>query len=91
MTITRPELSYPVGMINQFMAQLTMEHLQCAQRILRYVNGTKDRGLLYQIGTAKHLIGYTDAYWAGNADDRRSTSGFAFSLGSVAITWSSKK
>ena len=66
MTITRPD---------QFMARPTEEHLQCAQRVLRYVSGTKDRGLLYQAGTAAQLVGYTDADWAGNAADRRSTSG----------------
>ena len=55
------------------------------------VSGTKDRGLLYRTGTAAQLVGYTDANWAGNVNDRRSTSGFAFSLGSAAIAWSSKK
>ena len=91
MTITRPDLSYPVGVISQFMARPTVEHLQCAQRVLRYVSGTKDRGLLYRAGTAAQLVGYTDADWAGNAADCRSTSGYAFSLGSAAIAWSSKK
>ena len=52
------------------MARPTEEHLQCAQRILQYVNGTKDRGLLYQTDTATQLVGYTDADWAGNATDR---------------------
>jgi hypothetical protein len=37
------------------------------------------------------LAGYTDADWAGNAADRRSTSGYAFSIGSAAVAWSSKK
>ena len=91
LTITRPDVSYPVDMISQFMAQPTMEHLQCAQSILWFVNGTMDRGLLYQATVTNPLVGYTDADWAGNASDRRSTSGFAFSLGSVTIAWSSKK
>jgi hypothetical protein len=47
LTITRPDLSYPVGVISQYMARPTEEHLQIALRILRYVSGTKDRGLLY--------------------------------------------
>ena len=63
------------------MARPTEEHLQCAQCVLRYVSGTKDLGLL----------GYTDADWVGNAADYRSTSGYAFSLGSAVIAWSSKK
>ena len=47
--------------------------------------------MLYQVGVAEKLIGYTDGDWAGNTDDRRSTSGFTFSLGSATITWSSKE
>ena len=46
------DLSYPVGVISQFMVRLTEEHLQCAQRVLRYISGTKDRGLLYRTGTS---------------------------------------
>ena len=91
LTISRPDLNYPDDTISQFMARPTEEHLQCAQRILRYVSGTKDRGLLYQTGVADQLVGYTDANWAENIADRRSTSGFTFSLGSAAIAWSSKK
>ena len=67
------------------MAHLAVEHLQCTHQILRYVSGTKDRGLLYGTGVARQLVGYMDANWAGNANDRRSTFGYAFSLGSVAV------
>ena len=83
LTITRTDLNYPVGVISQFMARPTEEHLQCAQHVLRYVSNTKDRGLLYRNGT--------DAQLVGNDADRRSTSGYAFSLWSAAIAWSSKK
>ena len=61
------------------------EHLQCAQRILHYANVTKDRALLYRVGVAEKLVGYTDAEWARNTNDCRSTSVLRFSLGSVAI------
>ena len=83
--ITRPDLSYPVGLTSQFMSQPMVEHLQCTQRILHYVHNTKDRALLYRIGIAEHLVGYLDSDWTGNAGDRRSISRFAFSLGSATI------
>ena len=86
LTITGPNLSYPVGAISQSMAQPTVEHLQCTHHIVRYVSGTKDRRLLYRIGVAEQLVGYIDADWAGIISARRSTSGFVFSLGSVTIT-----
>ena len=79
--MTRPDPSYPFGLINQYMSQPKAEHLQCTQRILRYVRGTKDRALLYRTGITEKLVGYTDADWVGNAGDRRSTSRFTFSLG----------
>ena len=51
-----------------------------------------DYALFYEAaGTELQLFGYTDADWAGSMSDRRSTSGFMFSLGNAAITWSSKK
>ena len=52
---------HPVGLISQFMARPTEEHLSCAQRILMYVSGTKDRRLLYHTGIAEQLVAYTDA------------------------------
>ena len=47
--------------------------------------------MLYRIDAAEQLVGYTNIDWAGNIDDRRSTSGFALSLGSTTIPGSIKK
>ena len=66
-------------------------HLDCATRILRYVSATMDYGIVYKSNMSIRLEGYTDADGAGYKADRRSTSGFVFSLGSGAIYWSSKK
>ena len=51
------KFSYPVSLIRQFMARPTEEHLQCAQCILRYVSGTKERGPLYRTGIVEQLVG----------------------------------
>ena len=48
LTIIWQDLSYPVRLIKQFMSQPNMEHLQCVQRILRYVSDSKDKAMLYQ-------------------------------------------
>ncbi len=58
---------------------------------LRYVSAIADYGLFYEASTELQVHGYIDADWAGSISDRRSTSGFMFSFGSAAITWSSKK
>ena len=90
-TITWPDLSYPVGLLSQFMQTPRDIHLDCAKWVLRYVSGTMDYDILYKSATPIQLKGYTDADWAGYKADQRSTSGFVCSLGSGAISWSSKK
>ena len=63
----------------------------CAKWVLRYVRGTMDWGIFYATGVTIRLVGYTDSDWTDNVSDRCSTSEFAFSLESGAISWSSKK
>ena len=66
-------------------------HLDAVRHTLHYVRATLDYALFYVAGEPVELYGYTDVDWAGSITDRRSTSSFMFSLGSAAITWSSKK
>ncbi|MCO5594498.1 hypothetical protein L7F22_048529 [Adiantum nelumboides] len=66
-------------------------HLDAVQRTLCYVRATLDHALFYAVDIPLELHGYTDADWAGSTSDERFTSGFMFTLGSAAITWSNKK
>jgi hypothetical protein len=91
MTITRPDLSYAVGVVNQFMQTPQKPHLDAVRRILRYIKHTLQCGIFYEAKSQLQVHGYTDVDWAGNVSDRRSTSGFMFSFGSGAVSWSSKK
>lgn len=50
------------------------QHLMAAKRILRYVQGTIGFGIQYQCGIEERLVGYVDSDYAGDIDDRRSTS-----------------
>ena len=65
--------------------------MDSVRRTLCYVSATLDYALFYGANNELELYGYTNADWVGSAYDRRSTSGFMFSLGSATITWSSKK
>ena len=56
---------------------------------MRYLNGAINYGLLY--GETCFLTGYSDANWAGDLDDRKSTSGYVFTMNGAAISWLSKK
>ncbi|BBG98714.1 ADP glucose pyrophosphorylase large subunit 1, partial [Prunus dulcis] len=82
LTATRPDLMYAVGLISRYMEKPTEMHLQAAKRILRYLKGTMELGIGYKKG---------DSDYAGDVDDRKSTSGYVFMLGTGAISWSSKK
>ncbi|MCO5559931.1 hypothetical protein L7F22_013535 [Adiantum nelumboides] len=66
-------------------------HLDAVRHIMRYVRATLDYALFYDIGTQIQVHNYTNFDCDGNVYDRQSTSGYMFSFGSAAVTWSSKK
>uniref|UniRef100_A0A2N9FKJ8 Integrase catalytic domain-containing protein n=1 Tax=Fagus sylvatica TaxID=28930 RepID=A0A2N9FKJ8_FAGSY len=88
LTFTRPDLSFAVHQVCQFMNAPTDIHLTAAKRILRYVRGTLDHGLFYTPGPIT-LSAFTDADWAGDPDDRRSTSAEyrALASASAELCW----
>nr|GMD14496.1 Retrovirus-related Pol polyprotein from transposon TNT 1-94 [Ipomoea batatas] len=77
--------------IMRFMESPRQSHLQATKRIMRYLKGTYDHGLLYSSSNNCVLIGYSDSDWGGDLDDRKNTSGYCFMLGTTACSWSSKK
>nr|XP_027192901.1 uncharacterized protein LOC113787787 [Cicer arietinum] len=82
LTVTRPDLMFCVSLISRFRASPTMTHWLAAKRILRYVKGTINLGIFYRKGESNlKLVAFTDSDYAGDLDDRRSTSGFVFKLG----------
>ena len=88
---TRPDIAQAVGVVSKFCANPTQSHLTAAKRILRYLKGTVNLGLSYKRCADGNLIGYSDADWAGDVDDRHSTSGNVFLLAKGAVSWLSKK
>ncbi|KAL3721830.1 hypothetical protein ACJRO7_034209 [Eucalyptus globulus] len=91
LTGTRPDIMHAVSLISRYMEHPIELHLQAAKRIFRYLQGTKNFVLFYKKGEKSYLFGFTDSDYAGDVDDRRSTSGYVFMLGSGAVSWSSKK
>jgi hypothetical protein len=88
---TRPDIAYVVQQVCLHMHDPREPHLTAMKRILRYLWGTLDFGLLLRQSSVTELRVYTDADWAGCPDTRRSTSGYAVFLGNSLISWSSKR
>ncbi|CAM8999896.1 unnamed protein product [Rhodiola kirilowii] len=91
LTASRPDIAYVVGVCARYQADPKESHLLQVKRIIKYVCRTTDFRIWYTKDTNPHLVGYCDADWAGNAKDRKSTSGGCFFLGNNLVSWFSKK
>ena len=91
LTVTRAYISYAVHQVSQYLSAPRSTHYAAVQRILRYLEGTLFHGLFYSAQSPLVLRAFSDANWAGDLTDRRSTTGYCFLLGSSLISWRSKK
>jgi hypothetical protein len=93
MTGTRPDISWTVSKLSQFLENYDESHVTATKRVLRYIKNTIMYSLLFSRNTDSQLTGYCDADWAGDINDRRSTTGYVFKLGNggAPISWNTKK
>jgi len=91
LTTTRPNISFVVGVVSQFMQNPHVDHWNTVMHILKYVKKAPRHGLLYEDKDNTQVSGYCDADWAGCPIDRRSTSGYCVFIGVNVISWKSKK
>ncbi|KAA0057708.1 reverse transcriptase [Cucumis melo var. makuwa] len=73
---TRPDISFAVNTVSQFMQAPYEEHMEAVKRILRYLKTTPGKGLIFRKTDKKTIEAYTDSDWAGSVVDRKSTSGY---------------
>lgn len=85
--LTRPDISFSVSYLSQFNNCFNKEHWKCAKRVLRYLKGTKCNGLSYSKVNTLELEGFVDADWAADTVDRKSFTGFCFSLSGSTVSW----
>jgi hypothetical protein len=88
---TRPDIFFVVNTLSQFQVEPRHEHWIAAKHVLRYIHGTINYGLRYTTSSDIQLHEFTNSDWAGSAEDRKSTLGMCFSLGSTMISWGSRK
>jgi len=87
---TRLELAFAIGKLSRFVSCYGKEHWAAIKRVLRYVKGSMDKGLVFDKNSSCVLQGFCDAEWAGNDETRRSTSGFTIVFGGAAVSSGSK-
>ncbi|XP_058775305.1 secreted RxLR effector protein 161-like [Vicia villosa] len=81
-------------MVSRFLQRPRVSHLAAAKRILRYLKGNLNYGILFPIadkGKEFKLVGYTNSSWCSVAEDRKSTTGYVFMLGGAPVAWSLRK
>ncbi|XP_026381076.1 uncharacterized protein LOC113275735 [Papaver somniferum] len=91
LTVTRPDITYAVNYLSQFMQRPHSSHLDAANHVLRYLKGTIGHGIFLASSTPLILKGYTDSDWAGCPMTRRSTTGYLVTIGNSPVSWKSKK
>jgi hypothetical protein len=87
---SRPDLSFPVGVLARFMAAPRQEHWRALIGVVRYVKGTVNYGIRYDGKCMGQLVGFSDADFGGDPDKRKSTTGYVFTIAGGAISWASK-
>jgi len=89
---TRPDIAYAVNRLASYTANPSIQHVGALKRILRYLSGMKTHSIMYKAVPQEpsFFFGYANASY-GNADDRRSITGYVFLAGNGAITWCLRK
>ncbi|XP_052117641.1 secreted RxLR effector protein 161-like [Arachis duranensis] len=88
---TRPDISFIVEVLDRYLSNPDMDHWIAVKCVMRYLKRTKDYMLTYQRSENLEIIRYSDFYFTGCQDSRRSTSGCVFMLTGGAIAWKSNK
>ncbi|KAK6142001.1 hypothetical protein DH2020_016217 [Rehmannia glutinosa] len=91
LNLTRPDITFCVQQLSQFVNHPLTSHWEDATHLLRYLKGCPSLGLFYSAGGGTSLRAYSDADWAGCPDTRRSITGYCIFLGDCLISWKSKK
>ena len=91
LAVTRPDISYPVHILSQFVSAPTSVHYSHLLRVLRYLRGMISQRLFFPRSSSLELQAYSDATWASDPSDRRSLSAYCVFLGGSLIAWKTKK
>ncbi|KAJ0456205.1 putative RNA-directed DNA polymerase [Helianthus annuus] len=91
LSLTRPDISYTVQFLSQFMHSPKEVHLSLALRLLRYLKLSPGKGISFKKTDKLNLFGYADSDWAKCLSTRKSVTGYCVFLGTNLVSWKSKK
>ena len=91
LTLTRPDISFPVSIVSQFLNSPCDSHWNAVVQILKYIKRAPGKGLVFTHRGHTNIVMYSDADWARDAIDRRTTSGYCIFVGRNLISWKNKK
>ena len=86
---TRPDITFAVGVVSQFMHSPNVEHMEVVFRILKYLKTFPGKGILFSKNNHLWVEAYTDADWAGSFADRKSASDYCTFVRGNLVTWKS--
>jgi hypothetical protein len=86
----RPDICYATGLVSRYQSNPGKAHWQAVKRIFKYLQMTKNMKLCFGLDELE-IKGFTNADFAGDTDDRKSTSGYVFLFGGTTVSWLSKK
>ena len=90
MVCTRPDLAQDVSVVSKYMANPRKQHWDAVKWIFRYLRGTTNYDIMFERQQDESSVrGYVDADYAGDLNDRRSTTGYVFTLAGGPICWRS--
>ena len=88
---TRPDIAYAISSLSQFNKDPSIHHIRAVKHLMRYIQGTKDLCIAFDCDVVTLPIGYSDASYANNPDDRKSTSGYVFFYANGIISFQCQK
>ena len=83
---TRPDITFAVNHVTKFSEKPTKEQWSGVKRIFRYLKGTVNYGLQYSRDAREECVGFCDADWAGDTNDRKSVSGYLFQFNGSSVS-----
>lgn len=88
---TRPDVTYSVNVLSQFVSDPRQNHLDALTRVLRYLKGTAGQGVLLPKSGDLSLTAFCDSDWLGCPYTRRSRTGYFIMFGGAPVSWKTKK